>query len=78
MHLEVVQERFPEREYDLSLIITALSVEYEIEMTDGTVMMIDNPALYPDPGKLPQPVSPTSKHRLLCRTTHGAGDEPRA
>ena len=51
LHLEVVQERL-EREYDLSLIITAPSVEYEIEMTDGTVMMIDNPALYPDPGKI--------------------------
>ncbi len=48
LHLEVVQERL-EREYDLSLILTAPSVQYELEMNDGTVVTIDNPALYPDP-----------------------------
>ncbi len=48
LHLEVVQERL-EREYDLSLIITAPSVRYEIGFSDGNVMMIDNPAMYPDP-----------------------------
>ncbi|MDZ7830715.1 MAG: translation elongation factor 4 [Desulfobacterales bacterium] len=51
LHLEVVQQRL-EREYDLSLIITAPSVEYEIEYIDGTRQIIDNPADYPDPGKL--------------------------
>jgi len=51
LHLEVVQERL-EREYDLSLIITAPSVKYEIILTDGTIKMIDNPALYPDPGTI--------------------------
>jgi GTP-binding protein LepA len=48
LHLEVVQERL-EREYDLSLIITAPSVQYEIIMNDGDTTIIDNPALYPDP-----------------------------
>jgi len=48
LHLEVVQERL-EREYDLSLIITAPSVRYEIGLSDGSVIMIDNPAMYPDP-----------------------------
>ena len=51
LHLEVVQQRL-EREYDLSLIITAPSVEYQIEYTDGTTESIDNPAIYPDPGKI--------------------------
>jgi len=48
LHLEVVQERL-EREYGLSLILTAPSVQYEIVMNDGETVIIDNPALYPDP-----------------------------
>jgi len=48
LHLEVVQERL-EREYGLSLILTAPSVQYEIGMNDGTSMILDNPAQYPDP-----------------------------
>ncbi len=48
LHLEVVQERL-EREYDLSLILTAPSVQYEITLEDGTEEIVDNPSLYPDP-----------------------------
>jgi GTP-binding protein LepA len=48
LHLEVVQERL-EREYGLSLILTAPSVQYRLIMSDGTETTIDNPALYPDP-----------------------------
>ncbi len=51
LHLEVVQERL-EREYDLSLILTAPSVQYELIMSDETTIIIDNPALYPDPGSI--------------------------
>ena len=48
LHLEVVQERL-EREYGLSLIITAPSVQYELVMSNGSTLVIDNPSLYPDP-----------------------------
>ena len=47
LHLEVVQERL-EREYDLSLILTAPSVQYQLIMNDGSEMTIDNPAYYPN------------------------------
>ncbi len=47
LHMEIIQERI-EREYNLDIITTAPSVVYKIEMTDGTVKMIDNPSNYPD------------------------------
>lgn len=48
LHMEIVQERL-EREYDLDLIVTAPSVIYQVNMLDGTVQMIDNPATLPEP-----------------------------
>jgi len=64
LHLEIVQERL-EREYDLSLIITAPSVEYELIMNDGTTVMIDNPALYPDPTKIARAREPFIKASII-------------
>ena len=46
LHMEIVQERL-EREYDLNLITTAPTVIYEILLTDGTVLQLDNPAKLP-------------------------------
>ena len=48
LHMEIIQERL-EREYNLDLITTAPSVIYRITLTDGTVVMVDNPTNYPDP-----------------------------
>jgi GTP-binding protein LepA len=48
LHMDVVQERL-EREFNLSLLLTAPSVRYRLRLTDGTDQWIDNPALYPDP-----------------------------
>ncbi len=50
LHMEIVQERL-EREYDLDLIVTAPSVIYQVNMINGDVLMIDNPATLPDPQK---------------------------
>ena len=57
LHLEVVQERL-EREYGLSLILTAPSVQYRVETTDGKTLTIDNPDLYPDPSKIERTYEP--------------------
>ena len=46
-HMEIIQERL-EREYDLDIIVTAPSVEYEVLLQDGQVVRIDSPAELPD------------------------------
>ncbi|MDR1933711.1 MAG: translation elongation factor 4 [Spirochaetales bacterium] len=46
LHLEVVQERL-EREFDLSLVLTAPSVQYKIRLRTGEELIVDNPADYP-------------------------------
>jgi GTP-binding protein LepA len=48
LHMEIVQERL-EREYDLSLLATAPSVEYVVLKTDGSALAVDNPADLPPP-----------------------------
>ncbi len=48
LHMEIVQERL-EREYNLTLITTAPSVLYRVTKTDGTVIMVENPAKLPPP-----------------------------
>ncbi len=46
LHMEIVQERL-EREYDLSIITTAPTVEFEIQTRKGEVIPVDNPSLLP-------------------------------
>ena len=64
LHLEVVQERL-EREYGLSLILTAPSVRYRIRMHDGAELTIDNPALYPDPTKIESTLEPFIRATII-------------
>jgi GTP-binding protein LepA len=46
LHMDIVQERL-EREYNLDLITSAPTVVYEILLTDGTTIYVDNPAKLP-------------------------------
>jgi GTP-binding protein LepA len=46
-HMEIIQERL-EREYDLDIVVTAPSVEYEVEMLTGEILKIDSPASLPN------------------------------
>lgn len=51
LHMDVIQERL-EREYNLNLILTAPSVKYRINLSDGISKMIDNPSEMPDASKI--------------------------
>ena len=51
LHLEIVQERL-EREFSLSLIVTAPSVRYRVLTTAGEVVEVDNPARLPPPDRI--------------------------
>ncbi|MBR1580771.1 MAG: translation elongation factor 4 [Selenomonadaceae bacterium] len=51
LHMDVIQERL-EREYNLTLVTTAPSVEYKVVQTDGEVVMVDNPAKLPPQTKI--------------------------
>ncbi|MBL7207842.1 MAG: elongation factor 4, partial [Desulfobacterales bacterium] len=64
LHLEVVQERL-EREYNLSLILTAPSVRYRLIMQDSSTLIIDNPALYPDPAGIEQTQEPFIRASII-------------
>ncbi|MGD9057949.1 MAG: translation elongation factor 4 [Desulfobacterales bacterium] len=64
LHLEVVQERL-EREYDLSLILTAPSVQYQLVMNDGMELTIDNPAYYPDPSRIEKTREPYIRAAII-------------
>ena len=64
LHLEVVQERL-EREFDLSLILTVPTVNYHFHLVDGKMLEIDNPAHFPDPGRIERIEEPFIKATIL-------------
>ena len=51
LHMEIIQERL-EREHGVQLLVTAPSVEYEVEMHGGAIRKIDNPSDMPSPGEI--------------------------
>ncbi len=64
LHMEVVRERL-EREYDLELISTAPSVQYEVLKTDGTIHICDNPSQLPEPNFIEEIREPIVKTNIL-------------
>ena len=51
LHMEIVQERL-ERQYGMNLITTAPTVVYQVQQSDGTVIMVDNPSKMPEVSKI--------------------------
>jgi GTP-binding protein LepA len=51
LHMDIVRERL-EREYDLELLATMPSVEYEVTLTDGSIVPVHSPNDMPDPARV--------------------------
>ena len=63
LHLEIIQERL-EREYNLDLVTTVPSVVYKIYLRDGSVIEVDNPTHYPDPGEIDYAEEPVTNAHI--------------
>ena len=64
LHMEIVQERL-EREYDLDLISTAPTVVYEVLKSDGSIVMMDNPAKLPPVNQVEEIREPIIRANVL-------------
>ena len=60
LHMEIIQERL-EREFNLDLVTTLPSVIYHVYKSDGTLVKVDNPHNYPDPGTIEHAEEPYVK-----------------
>ncbi|MCL2411383.1 MAG: translation elongation factor 4 [Treponema sp.] len=67
LHLEVIQERL-EREFDQSVIFTAPSVKYKIQIRGGEELFIDNPVEYPEEGKIESAEEPYIRASVITPT----------
>ena len=59
LHMEILEERL-EREYNLDIITTAPSVQYEFVLTNGDRIFVDNPTNYPDPAVIAEALEPVA------------------
>ncbi len=69
LHMDVIQERL-ENEYGLDLVCTSPSVEYHIELTDGTKMVLKNPSDFPDPANIKATEEPYAKVEIITPSTY--------
>jgi GTP-binding protein LepA len=65
LHMEIVQERLT-REFDLDLVQTVPSVEYKVYKTDGTMELVENPALMPNSAVVDYIEEPYVKARIMA------------
>jgi GTP-binding protein LepA len=69
LHMEIIRERL-EREFDLSLIATAPSVEYQVTTTKGEELAVDNPADLPDPASIEEVREPILECSIITPTEY--------
>ncbi|WP_028783270.1 translation elongation factor 4 [Thalassobacillus devorans] len=64
LHMEIIQERI-EREFGIDLITTAPSVIYQVALTDGSEIQVDNPSMMPDNQKIQEVREPFVKATIM-------------
>ncbi|MCI5105202.1 MAG: translation elongation factor 4 [Pseudomonadales bacterium] len=69
LHMEIIQERL-EREYNLSLITTAPTVVYEVELTNGEVLSVDSPSRLPPINDIEEMREPIVLANILVPQEH--------
>ncbi len=72
LHMEIIQERL-EREFDLDLISTVPNVEYQVCLTNGEVVHLENPSALPDRTKIDQIEEPYVRARILVPAEYIGG-----
>jgi GTP-binding protein LepA len=68
-HMEIIQERL-EREYNLNMVFTAPTVEYEVVMRDESTIVIDSPAALPDESKITEVREPWMEIQVITPTDY--------
>ncbi len=68
-HMEIIQERI-EREYDLDVVFTAPSVEYQVRLTNGSTILIDSPADLPDESSIDEILEPWMQLLIFTPTDY--------
>ncbi|MDK1118801.1 MAG: translation elongation factor 4 [Anaerolineae bacterium] len=68
-HMEIIQERI-EREYELNVLFTAPSVEYEVLLIDGSILLIDSPAELPEENKIVEIREPWMNIEIITPTDY--------
>ena len=66
-HMEIIQERI-EREYDLDIVVTAPSVEYEVTLITGETLLISSPARLPDEAQISEVREPWMRLEVITPT----------
>ncbi len=69
LHMEIVQERL-EREYNLDLLTTAPSVEFQVETTDGNTLAVHNPTEMPPPQRVKRVLEPWMQITVVVPSTY--------
>ncbi len=68
-HMEIIQERI-EREYEMNVLFTAPSVEYEVLLIDNSTLLIDSPAELPDESKIVEIREPWMNIEIITPTDY--------